>query len=97
MTGAAGESAAGQSAASQSAAGASIAWNATGLAGKRARVLVNVPTDEIDNPADLPEGTKTVVIVSDQVTPHHTLFVHPEDDEEHLALVAYDQLSLLEE
>ena len=104
MTGAAGESAAGQNAAGQcssaageSAAGASIAWDATGLAGKRARVLVNVPTDEIDNPADLPEGTKTVVIASDQVTPHHTLFVHPEGHEEHLALVAYDQLSLLEE
>ena len=94
---AAGQNAAGQNAAGESAAGASIAWNATGLAGKRARVLVNVPTDEIDNPADLPEGTKTVVIVSDQVTPHHTLFVHPEDDEEQLALVAYDQLSLLEE
>lgn len=76
---------------------ARISWDATGLAGKRAHVLVDVPTDEIDNPADLPEGTKTVVIVSDQVTPHHTLFVHPEDDEEQLALVAYDQLSLLEE
>jgi hypothetical protein len=76
---------------------ARISWDATGLAGKRAHVLVEVPTDEIDNPADLPEGTKTVVIVSDEVTPHHTLFVRPEDDEEHLALVAYDQLSLMED
>jgi hypothetical protein len=76
---------------------ARISWDATGLAGKRAHVLVDVPTDEIDNPADLPPGTKTVVIVSDEPTPHHTLFVHPEDDPERLTLVAYDQLSLLEE
>ena len=74
-----------------------ISWDATGLAGKRARLLVPQPTDEIDNPADLPDGTETVVIVSDEVTPHHTLFVRPEDDEERLALVAYDQLSLVEE
>src|ERR1700739_1349814 len=78
-------------------AGTRISWDATGLAGKRARVLVEVPTDEIDNIADLPEGTETVVIVSDEVTPHHTLFVHPPEDPERLALVAYDQLSLLEE
>ncbi|MEM6108039.1 hypothetical protein AAHS21_17600 [Mycobacterium sp. 050272] len=76
---------------------AAISWDATGLAGKRAYVLVDVPTDEIDNPADLPEGTKTVVIVSDQPTPHHTLFVHPEGKPEQLALMAYDQLSLVEE
>jgi hypothetical protein len=107
MTGAAGESAAAESAAAESAAaesaaaesaaGAKISWDATGLAGKRAHVLVEVPTDEIDNPADLPPGTETVVIVSDEPTPHHTLFVHPEGDKEQLALVAYDQLSLLEE
>jgi hypothetical protein len=76
---------------------ARISWNATGLAGKLAHVLVEVPTDEIDNPADLPPGTKTVVIVSDEPTPHHTLFVHPEKHPEQLALVAYDQLSLVEE
>jgi hypothetical protein len=76
---------------------ASIPWDATGLAGKLAHVLVRVPTDEIDNPADLPSGIETVVIASDEVTPHHTLFVHPPDDPSHLALVAYDQLSLVEE
>lgn len=76
---------------------APISWDATGLAGKRARILVPEPTDEIDNPADLPDETRTVVIVSDEVTPHHTLFVRPEDGEQRLALVAYDQLSLVEE
>jgi hypothetical protein len=73
-----------------------LPWDATGLAGKRAYVLVDEPTDEIDNPADLPPGTKEVVIVSDEPTPHHTLFVHPPDNPERLALVVYDQLSLIE-
>lgn len=77
-------------------AGARISWNATGLAGRRAR-LIEAPTDEIGNPADLPDGTEIVVIASDEPTPHHTLFVHPEGRAERLALVAYDQLSLMED
>jgi hypothetical protein len=76
------------------ASGAPLRWDATGLSGKLAHVLVDEPTDEIDNPADLPPGTKTVVIVSDEPTPHHTLFVHPEGDPAHVALVVYDQLSV---
>jgi hypothetical protein len=86
--------------AGQNASAASMAplrWDATGLSGKLAHVLVDEPTDEIDNPADLPPGTKTVVIVSDEPTPHHTLFVHPEADPARLALVVYDQLSVVEE
>ncbi|MBB3751337.1 hypothetical protein FHT44_003832 [Mycolicibacterium sp. BK634] len=74
-----------------------LPYDASGLAGKRAYVLVDEPTDEIDNPADLPSGTTTVVIVSDEPTPHHTLFVHPEGDPERLALVVYDQLSLIDD
>ncbi len=80
--------------ASVAASRAPLPWNATGLAGKIAHVLVDEPTDEIDNPADLPPGTKTVVIVSDEPTPHHTLFVHPEDEPSRVALVVYDQLSV---
>lgn len=76
---------------------APLPWNAKGLRGKLAHVLVDEPTDEIDNPADLPPGTKTVVIASDEPTPHHTLFVHPPDDPQRLALVVYDQLALAEE
>lgn len=80
-------------------AGTRIAWDATGLAGKRAELVVDVPTDEIGNPSGLPDRTKEVVILSDQVTPHHTLFVRPagDKDDERIALVAYDQLSLLDE
>ena len=62
-----------------------------------AHLFVKPPTDEIDNPADLPPGTKTVVIVSDEPDPTSHLFVHPENHPEQLALVAYDQLSLVEE
>ncbi|MGV0781625.1 DUF7161 family protein [Mycolicibacterium sp. XJ775] len=65
-----------------------------GLRGKRARVLVDEPTDEIDWPANLPAGIKNVIIVDDAPNPHHTLRVHPLDDPERMALVVFDQLAL---
>lgn len=65
-----------------------------GLRGRLAKVLVDVPTDEIDWPADLPAGTKYVVIDDDQPNPHHTLRVHPPDQPKCIALVVYDQLAL---
>jgi hypothetical protein len=71
-----------------------LRYDQTGLRGKLAQVLVNEPTDEIDWPADLPAGTKTVVIVDDTPNPHHTLRVHPPDDPARVALVVYDQLSV---
>lgn len=71
-----------------------LRYDQTGLQGKLAQVLVDEPTDEIDWPADLPPGTKTVVIVDDTPNPHHTLRVHPPNDPTKLALVVYDQLSV---
>jgi hypothetical protein len=68
-----------------------------GLRGKLAHVLVDEPTDEIDWPADLPAGIKTVVIVDDEPNPHLTLRVHPPDDSTRVALVVFDQLALHEE
>lgn len=69
----------------------------TGLRGKRARVLVEEPTDEIDWPADLPAGIETVVILDDEPNPHHTLRVHPPGDPARVALVVFDQLALCED
>jgi hypothetical protein len=74
-----------------------LRYDESGLRGKRARVLVDEPTDEIDWPADLPAGTKTVVILDDTPNPHHTLLVHPVDDPGRTALVVYDQLALCED
>jgi hypothetical protein len=71
--------------------------NQTGLRGKLAHVLVDEPTDEIDWPADLPAGIKTVVIIDDEPNPHLTLRVHPPDDPSRVALVVFDQLALCEE
>jgi hypothetical protein len=71
-----------------------LRYDQKGLRGKRALVLVDEPTDEIDWPADLPAGTTTVVIVDDEPNPHHTLRVHPPDDPDRVALVVYDQLAL---
>jgi len=74
-----------------------LSYGQTGLQGKRARVLVEEPTDEIDWPADLPEGIEIVVILDDTPNPHHTLRVHPPDDPSRVALVVYDQLALCED
>jgi hypothetical protein len=74
-----------------------LRYDQAGLRGKLARVLVDEPTDEIDWPADLPAGIKTVVIVDDEPNPHHTLRVHPPDDPERIALVVFDQLALSED
>jgi hypothetical protein len=74
-----------------------LRYDQTGLSGKRARVLVEELTDEIDWPANLPAGIKTVVIVDDTPNPHHTLRVHPVDDPSRVALVVFDQLALCED
>ena len=71
--------------------------NQKGLRGRLAHVQVDEPTDEIDWPADLPAGIKTVVIVDDEPNPHLTLRVHPLDDSTRVALVVFDQLALDEE
>jgi hypothetical protein len=74
-----------------------LRYDQKGLRGKLARVLVDEPTDEIDWPADLPQGTDKVVILDDEPNPHHTLRVHPPDDPTRIALVVFDQLALCEE
>jgi hypothetical protein len=74
-----------------------LRYDQSGLRGRRARILVDEPTDEIDWPADLPAGIKTVVILDDTPNPHHTLLVHPIDDPARTALVVYDQLALCED
>jgi hypothetical protein len=75
---------------------AQVEYAQTGLSGKLARVLVDEPTDEIDWPADLPPGTKSVIIVDDTPNPHQTLRVHPVDDPSRIALVVYDQLAVVQ-
>lgn len=74
-----------------------LRFDQTGLRGKLAQVLVDEPTDEIDWPADLPAGIKTVVILDDEPNPHHTLRVHPPEDPARIALVVFDQLALCED
>jgi hypothetical protein len=74
-----------------------LRYDQKGLRGKLARVLVDEPTDEIDWPADLPQGIDKVVILDDEPNPHHTLRVHPPDDPTRIALVVFDQLALCEE
>jgi hypothetical protein len=69
----------------------------TGLRGKRARVLVEEPTNEVDWPADLPVGIETVVIIDDQPNPFHTVRVHPPDDPSRIGVVVFDQLALCED
>lgn len=74
-----------------------VSYAQTGLSGKVAQVLVDEPTDETDWPADLPPGTKSVVILDDTPNPHQTLRVHPVGDPSQIALVVYDQLAVVQE
>lgn len=71
-----------------------LRYDQAGLCGRRARVLVEELTDEVDWPADLPPGITTVVIVDDAPNPHHTLRVHPPNDPTRVALVVFDQMAL---
>lgn len=65
-----------------------------GLRGRRAKIVVDEPTDELYWPADLPAGTRWVVILDDTPNDFLTLRVHPVGDLGHVAYVAYDQLAL---
>ena len=69
----------------------------TGLAGRRARLLTKEPTDDAGYPADLPPGTRQVVIVDDTPNPTLTLRVQTLGDHPVAAYVRFDQLAVRDE
>lgn len=77
-----------------------LPWDAKGLRGRRARIIVEFPSDSDGWVASFPEGTREVVIDDDEPNIYNDLRVYvpgyepanPLDMEK----VRYDQLSLLE-
>ncbi|KAA8946839.1 hypothetical protein [Mycobacterium sp.] len=71
-------------------------YDATGLAGKRLRLLTDMPTNDAGDPQDLPRGITDVIAIDDTPSVFLNVRVHPPDDPTRVALVAWDQLALYE-
>lgn len=69
-------------------------YDATGLAGRRMRVVAEYPEDDSGRDSDLPPGTKDVIAVDDTPSVFLEMRVHPVDMPERLASVRFDQLAL---
>lgn len=65
-----------------------------GLAGRRAVVLVEYPTNDAGWPVDLPAGTSEVVILDDTPNPLLTLRVHPVGRPDDVVYIDHSQLGL---
>lgn len=74
-----------------------FSYEATGLSGRRLRLLTEVPTNDAGFPQDLPEGITDVISDDDVVGPNLSLRVHPVDDPTQIAYVAYDQLAMYDD
>jgi hypothetical protein len=72
-------------------------YDATGLSGKRLRLLTDDPTDDAGVPQDLPKGATGVKSTEDEVVPNLSVRVHLADDPTHTAYVAFDQLVLYDD
>lgn len=71
-----------------------IAYDASGLEGRLARITVEHPCSSSLFDSDLPPGTREVVIVDDTTSVFLDLAVHPVGDSSRRALVRYDQLEI---
>lgn len=72
-------------------------YDATGLRGKRLRLLTDMPTNDAGDPQDLPEGVTDVIAVDDTPRVLRSVRVHPPGDPDRIAVVAFDQLALYED
>jgi hypothetical protein len=69
-------------------------YDATGLAGRRMRVVVDHPEDDSGRDSDLPPGTTDVIAIDDTPSVFLEMRVHPVDRPEHVAFIRFDQLAL---
>ncbi|MFT4127030.1 MAG: hypothetical protein QM662_12485 [Gordonia sp. (in: high G+C Gram-positive bacteria)] len=71
-----------------------IRFDQTGLAGRTAVLLTDLPTDTAGVPVDLPPGTRRVVVLDDTPDPTLTLRVHPVGDERTVAYIDHAELAM---
>jgi hypothetical protein len=69
-------------------------YDATGLAGRQMRVVVDRPEDDSGRDSDLPPGTTDVVAIDDTPSVFLEMRVHPIDRPEQIAFIRFDQLAL---
>lgn len=71
-----------------------FSYEATGLSGRRMRLLTDIPTNDAGVPQDLPLGITEVMSSDDVVGPNLSLRVHPVGKPSQIAYVAFDQLAI---
>jgi hypothetical protein len=71
-----------------------FSYEATGLSGRRMRLLTDIPTNDAGVPQDLPIGITDVISNDDVVGPNLSVRVYPADDPTQIAYVAFDQLAI---
>jgi hypothetical protein len=69
-------------------------YDATGLAGRRMRVVVDHPEHDSGRDSDLPPGTTDVVAIDDTPSVFLEMRVHPVNNPEQVAFIRFDQLAL---
>jgi hypothetical protein len=72
-------------------------YDATGLRGKRLRLLTDMPTNDAGDPQDDLIGVTDVVAVDDTPGVFLSLRVHPVGEPNRTAIVAIDQLALYDD
>lgn len=73
---------------------APIRFDQTGLRGRTALLLTDLPTNDAGVPVDLPTDTTHVVILDDTPNPTLTLQVHPVGNPQNVAFVDHADLAL---
>ena len=71
-----------------------FSYEATGLSGRRMRLLTDIPTNDAGVPQDLPLGITDVISSDEVVGPNLSLRVHPVGEPSQIAYVAFDQLAI---
>ncbi len=71
-----------------------FSYEATGLSGRRMRLLTDIPTNDAGVPQDLPLEITDVISSDDVVGPNLSLRVYPVGEPSQIAYVAYDQLAI---
>jgi hypothetical protein len=73
-------------------------YDTTGLHGKRLRVLTDMPTNDAGWPQDqLPKGITEVIAIDNEPNVNLSVRVHPPQNPNCVAFVAFDQLAIYDE
>jgi hypothetical protein len=72
-------------------------YDATGLRGKRTRLMDDLPTNDAGDPQEALIGLTDVICLDDTPNMLHSLRVHPVGQPDTVALVGFTQLALYDD